>query len=76
VLGYLEKVTLTPEEVTSADVATVRAAGVSDRAITDAVYVCALFNLIDRVADALGFEVPASFARRAADQLRRGYRMG
>jgi hypothetical protein len=31
---------------------------VSEDAILDAILVCALFNTIDRVADALGFEVP------------------
>lgn len=37
--------------------------------------ICAAFNLIDRVADALGFEIPASFTKGAASQLKRGYRM-
>jgi hypothetical protein len=41
----------------------------------DAIYICAAFNLIDRVADALGFEVPESFARGAASQLKRGYKL-
>ncbi len=58
-LGLLEKVTLRPAEVGSADVEAVRAAGVSDAAIVDALYVCAHFNMIDRVADALGFDVPS-----------------
>jgi hypothetical protein len=50
-------------------------AGVSAGAILDAIYICATFNLIDRVADALGFEVPESFARGAASQLKRGYKL-
>jgi alkylhydroperoxidase family enzyme len=75
-LGLLERLTLTPEEVGPAEVETVRAAGVSTAAILDAIYICAAFNLIDRVADALGFDVPPSFSRGgAASQLRRGYRM-
>jgi alkylhydroperoxidase family enzyme len=53
----------------------VRAAGVSERAILDAINICAAFNLIDRVADALGFEVPPSFTKGAASQLHRGYKM-
>jgi uncharacterized peroxidase-related enzyme len=75
-LGFLEKLTLTPGEVTPADVAPLRLAGVSDQAIADAVRVCALFNLIDRVADALNFAVPspASFAQAAEMLLKRGYR--
>ncbi len=50
--------TLAPGEVTAADVDAVRAAGVPDEAIEDALAVCTGFNLIDRVADALGFDLP------------------
>ena len=35
-----------------------RRAGVSDRAILDATYVCVGFNIIARIADALGFKIP------------------
>jgi hypothetical protein len=31
---------------------------VSDDALEDAIHVCALFNVIDRIADALGFDLP------------------
>lgn len=72
-LGFLERLTLTPEAVGPDDAAAVRAAGVSEAALLDAIYICAAFNLIDRVADALGFEIPASFAKGAAGQLQRGY---
>lgn len=72
-LGLLEKLTLAPDEVGPDDVEKVRAAGVSERSILDAIYICAAFNLIDRVADALGFEIPASFTKGAARQLQRGY---
>ena len=50
--------TLRPHRVTRDDVAVVRAAGVADAAIEDALTVCACFNLIDRVADSLGFDLP------------------
>ncbi len=30
----------------------------SDEALEDAIDVCALFNVIDRIADALGFDLP------------------
>ena len=55
ILGYLEAVTVRPESVGADDAATVRAAGVSDDAIVDALLVCAYFNLIDRLADSFAF---------------------
>ena len=57
--------TLTPAEVTAADVDAVRAEGVSDEAIEDALAVCACFNLIDRIADSLGFDCPPAEAHAA-----------
>jgi alkylhydroperoxidase family enzyme len=57
-LELLQKVTLAPAEVRAADVDAVRSTGVSDGAVEDALAVCACFNLIDRVADSLGFELP------------------
>lgn len=66
-LYMLAKLTLDPDGFGPADVAPVRAVGVSDAAITDAICVCALFNIAARCADALGFDVttvnPAALAR-------------
>lgn len=64
-LRFLRKVTLTPGEVGAADAEAVRAAGVSDEAIADALYVSFYFNLIDRVSDALDFDVPSDAELRA-----------
>ncbi len=52
-----------------------RTAGVSDQAIEDAIYVCVYFNIIDRIADSLDFEVLSAekFAERAGNFLREGY---
>jgi alkylhydroperoxidase family enzyme len=55
-LGYLEKMTLRPAELRPDDAAAVRAAGVSDEAMADAVFVAGYFNLITRLADSFGFE--------------------
>lgn len=54
-LGLLEKLTLVPEEVTSVDIEHVYAAGASKKAIEEAMRVCALFNIINRLADAFDF---------------------
>jgi alkylhydroperoxidase family enzyme len=74
-LDLLQKMTLVPAGVTPADVDAVRAAGVSDAAIEDALAVCACFNLIDRVADSLGFDLPAPevHAAYAGQFLEEGY---
>jgi alkylhydroperoxidase family enzyme len=74
-LCFLEKLTLSPGDIGQDDVMPLHAAGVSDAAIEDAIYVCAYFNMIDRIADALGFEVLADevFAARAGRFLEEGY---
>ena len=75
-LGFLEKLTLQPEQVQATDVAQLQAAGISKQAIEDAIYICTFFNIIDRIADALHFDVPAAefFAYRAQVTAKRGYR--
>ena len=57
-LGLLEKLTLAPGQVAREDLDELRAEGLSDRAILDAAYVCMGFNIITRIANALGFKVP------------------
>lgn len=75
ILPFLDKLTLQPDEIGAADVQALREAGLSDDAIRDAIYVCAAFNVIDRVADAFGFEVPPPHHLRAASRflLEKGY---
>jgi uncharacterized peroxidase-related enzyme len=55
VLPLLEKLTTAPDAVTPADVVTVRAAGVPDDAIVDALHVMLIFNTVNRLANALGW---------------------
>lgn len=78
-LGYLEAVTLRPSQLRPVEADAVRAAGVSDEAIVDALLVCAYFNLIDRLADSFAF-TPISHVighdglmKREAEFLERGY---
>ena len=74
-LVFLEKLTLRPEEIEPADADAVRAAGVSDEALRDATTVCALFSMIVRLADSLGWDVPEwdALTQRAPTMLEGGY---
>ena len=74
-LVFLEKLTLRPDELTAADADEVRAAGVSEQALRDAATVCALFSMIVRLADSLGWDVPPPelLAQRAPAMLEGGY---
>ena len=58
-LGFLEKNTLDPAEVTSEDAREVLEAGVPPEGIEELLYVCFLFNVLDRLADAFDFEMPS-----------------
>lgn len=74
-LGFLEKLTLTPAEVRPADLAPLRAAGVSDEGVEDAIQVCVLFTIYDRLADALSFHLPGpdGYAASGRALMQRGY---
>jgi hypothetical protein len=69
--------TLAPGELAPADADAVLAAGVTREALVDAIRVCALFNMIVRLADALGWAVPPpeAFAARGRILLESGYRL-
>jgi uncharacterized peroxidase-related enzyme len=74
-LGFLEKLTLAPDDVSAADVAPLRAAGLGDQAIEDAIHVCVLFNIYDRLADSLSFHLPGpeGYAASGRSLMQRGY---
>ena len=76
-LGFLEKLTLAPADVGPADLAPLRAAGVSDAGIEDAIQACVMFNIYDRLADSLGFDLPGpdGYAASGRSLLKRGYRL-
>ena len=77
-LVFLEQLTLRPDELSAADADAVRAAGVSDQALRDAATVCGLFNMIVRLADSFGWDVPTwdSLIQRAPAMLEGGYALG
>ena len=74
-LGLLEKVTLSPAEVSPSDIQPLLAAGISEQAIEDALIICAGFNIISRIADALDVAIPSAegFARTGEALLDHGY---
>jgi uncharacterized peroxidase-related enzyme len=79
VLRLLERLTLEPERVTAEDIDLARAGGASDVAIAEAIQVCALFNIINRLADAFDFDTslssrPDLVAKAGQMLLKFGYR--
>jgi alkylhydroperoxidase family enzyme len=74
-LGFIEKMTLNPERLEQADADTVRATGVSDEGLRTAATVAAVFNMIVRLADSFGWDVPSPerLAARAPAMLDGGY---
>jgi alkylhydroperoxidase family enzyme len=76
-LRFLRKMTLEPQALTPDDARAVLATGVDREALTHAVHVAYLFNIYDRLSDAMGWDVPdkASGAYQATAQrlLKRGY---
>ena len=74
---FLETLTRDPSSVSAKSVEQARAAGVETDALAEAVYVAFVFNTINRVVDALGFEHRSDRdRRRGAEVLRRiGYRL-
>ena len=77
-LAFVEVLTLRPDEVSPADAEAVFAAGVSRPALRDAATICSLFNMITRLADALGWDVPEweRTLERAPAMLKGGYSLG
>jgi alkylhydroperoxidase family enzyme len=69
--------TLHPGELAREDAESARAAGVGDAALIDAIHVCALFNMIVRLADSLRWDVPPEedFRGRADAMLAGGYEL-
>ena len=64
-----------PQELTRADAEAVLSTGATEQALVDAIHVAALFNMIDRLADSLGWDVPSdeAFSARAQAMLESGY---
>lgn len=74
-LGFIRKMTLTPDGLGPDDARAVLETGVSEQALVDAIVVCFHFNLVDRVADSLGFDqrTPEEHLKGALSLLKHGY---
>ena len=53
-VAYAHKLTREPARMSEGDLAPLRAAGLSDRAIHDAASIVAYFNFVNRLAEGLG----------------------
>jgi uncharacterized peroxidase-related enzyme len=71
-LRYVAKLTASPGRMTPADADAVFAAGWDDQALHDAVSVCALFNLMNRLVQGLGIDAGEDYFGSAARRLREG----
>jgi len=56
-LGFLEKLTRTPQQMTPEDLEPILATGVSRQGIEEAIRICFVFCTINRLADAFDFEL-------------------
>lgn len=54
ILQYVRKLTLTPAKMTGQDAEAIYAAGWTEQALVDAVFVCALFNFMNRIVAGTG----------------------
>ncbi|MGH7207184.1 MAG: carboxymuconolactone decarboxylase family protein [Nitrospiraceae bacterium] len=77
VLELLEKITSASSVIAPGDIERVRAAGVSDAAIVDALHVCFVFNVVNRLANAFGHAAASEGDQLAAARAlhRFGYRL-
>jgi len=75
--NLLDALTRDPDSVPRSELTAVRSAGVDDAALIDALYLAFVFNVINRIADALDFGYRSERDRlRGARILRRnGYRL-
>ncbi len=69
-LAYSEKLTETPERMTSSDVDELRRHGLSDDEVLALVMLAGFFNLATRIADGLGVELDPQLTRGTAEYKR------
>lgn len=74
ILRYVKKLTLTPSRLTQSDVDAVLADGWTERALHDAIAVCARFNFMNRMVMGHGIVAqPEKFMERGRRKAKQGY---
>jgi len=68
-LGFLEKLTLHPSTLGDHDIQLLRDAGLTDQAVEEAIRVCFAFTIMDRLADALDYDIPSEASTQRAGRL-------
>jgi alkylhydroperoxidase family enzyme len=71
-LAYVKKLTYTPSRLMRTDAEAVFVAGWNEQALHDAVSVCGLFNLMNRLVDGLGVTGDAAYFKLASARLASG----
>lgn len=69
VFRYVRKLTESPARMTAEDAEAVFAAGWDDRALHDAVAVCALFNCMNRLVEGFGISASADYYQVSSERL-------
>jgi uncharacterized peroxidase-related enzyme len=72
ILSFVQKLTLSPSRMTPADAEAVFVAGWNDQALYDAVAICGLFNLMNRLVNGLGIEANSAYTQFVAQHLAAG----
>ncbi|GAB3463453.1 carboxymuconolactone decarboxylase family protein [Actinophytocola sediminis] len=70
VLRYVDKLTRTPSAITVADAEEVLAAGWDERALHDAVMVCAMFNFMNRMVEGHGIRASGDYFALSGTRLK------
>lgn len=73
VLRFLQRLTVSPHEISEADIRPMKSQGVSDEAIEEVIHVCSVFCVINRLADAFDFELSVDTHKTARFLLKNGY---
>lgn len=73
VFAFIAKLTLKPADMTGADADQVFAAGWDERALHDAIEVCALFNFMNRYAEGHGLIANPENFKQENSVLKAGY---